>query len=421
MYNVVHIGSYYMDLLDEGSNLLKIEDAARLLRVTHRTIYRKIWGGELPASKVGGLYYIRKEDIQKLLAKGQSSSSWGKNVHGETVTKLRCGSCLSEINDSQIAEICQEIGCQRIICTECQKMDIHFCAQHSPNRQKKWESARVRFSKGEINLLIKDSTARIREKILLNRIRSRLTEFTMIKHPQSHEVLSNLDWEKYSYEGDESFHVLDLLGQVALDKITLNSIPLNSYLIFKIPKKRRQKGLPIEVIIQNVSHIKTFLKDGFDTKTINAEELSSWLLRLSKDDISNQTYKFVIFASTTGWDSNAQQLIQGDGLEPSFIIPSSIIYLYDWDQKKLLYNQNDEQAKQYSRLFVPISESEELKEVILAVEKELLGYESLTLDMASRILPYSPELIEKAFVFLTENNQYSLETLPNDGKAILKR
>lgn len=55
--------------------LLKIADAARLLGVNRRTIYRRIWNGELPASKVGGLYFIRRTDLEDLLTPKQKQAT----------------------------------------------------------------------------------------------------------------------------------------------------------------------------------------------------------------------------------------------------------------------------------------------------------------------------------------------------------
>ncbi|HPL82192.1 MAG TPA: helix-turn-helix domain-containing protein, partial [Anaerolineaceae bacterium] len=70
----------------QESKLLRIKEVADLLGVNVRTVYRRIWDGKLPASKVGGLYYIRESDLQALL---QLDSDENEKKAG-----LKCDSCL---------------------------------------------------------------------------------------------------------------------------------------------------------------------------------------------------------------------------------------------------------------------------------------------------------------------------------------
>jgi len=56
-----------------SSDFLKINKAARYLGVTRRWVYRRIWSGDLPASKVGSLYFIRQQDLDALIEQGKSA------------------------------------------------------------------------------------------------------------------------------------------------------------------------------------------------------------------------------------------------------------------------------------------------------------------------------------------------------------
>ena len=49
------------------SEYLKISEAAQLLGVTKRWVYRRVLSGELPASKVGNLYFIHRSDLKSLM------------------------------------------------------------------------------------------------------------------------------------------------------------------------------------------------------------------------------------------------------------------------------------------------------------------------------------------------------------------
>jgi len=54
--------------MSEKDKLNRIKEVAELLGVSTRTVYRRIWANELPALKIGGLYYIRQSDLEKTIA-----------------------------------------------------------------------------------------------------------------------------------------------------------------------------------------------------------------------------------------------------------------------------------------------------------------------------------------------------------------
>lgn len=53
---------------------LTVKEASELLRVTKVTLYKLIKNGEISAIRLGWVWRIPKEDIQKLIAKQQTQS-----------------------------------------------------------------------------------------------------------------------------------------------------------------------------------------------------------------------------------------------------------------------------------------------------------------------------------------------------------
>jgi len=110
-----------MMTFQSSSEYLKVAEAARLLGVTHRWVYRRVLSGELPASKVGGLYFIHRKDLQELMETGRIEPD--KEIESEpekTLPGLKCSACLRLLKDeSEIGGGCESDGCGEIICQRC--------------------------------------------------------------------------------------------------------------------------------------------------------------------------------------------------------------------------------------------------------------------------------------------------------------
>ncbi len=159
---------------DDPSQYLKIDEAARLLGVSRRWVYRRIWSGELPANKVGGLYFIPRQALQAMLS-GERTFIEDNQPRVIDSTQIKCGSCYRLLeSDAQIGDVCKSEGCDELICSQCQGEGVEYCARHSPTREQKWETALHNHQQGELPLLLKSSTARLRELNFLNRTQMRL-------------------------------------------------------------------------------------------------------------------------------------------------------------------------------------------------------------------------------------------------------
>lgn len=98
-----------------------------------------------------------------------------------------------------------------------------------------------------------------------------------------------------------------------------------------------------------------------------------------------------------------------------------LIYLFDLESGELLYNLQDDRLRRYAVLFAPLLPSEEIEEVIGDIEKQLLAYESLTLEYAAEILPYTRSLLQQAFERMVATSRYTLTDVPGLGLTIVRK
>lgn len=70
--------------------LLSLEEAAKILRVDYKTVYRLVRNGELPAAKIGRVYRLERRDLQAYLesAKEKVAANSGRALI--PLEDLRC-------------------------------------------------------------------------------------------------------------------------------------------------------------------------------------------------------------------------------------------------------------------------------------------------------------------------------------------
>jgi len=403
----------------KSAEYLKITEAADKLGVSYRTVYRWIKSGDLPASKVGGLYLIHVNDFQEHLNRRRTTSV--KETMRSDPPTLKCASCLRLLkSDSQIAGLCVADGCEELICKLCWQEGERFCAQHTPGRDEKWAQAVQNLQTGEYTILVKGSTARLQEVNFLNRIEDRVTRVDTFTHPITQEALTISDWDEHIERGDDRAELMQLLGKVVLDAETTARVPLNAYLRWQIPPYKRQKGAPVEVLAQVLSRMAVMLGDGFDTQALNEDDLTAELLKISQEAEDNKVTRIVVLASPTGWDESARNVIRADSLGKAFSHRSVLFYLFDLQSGELIYNPHDERLSGYAELFAPLLPSEELEEVITAIKKELLIHDSLTSKQAEETLKFPSTILRNGFEALAEENGFALVELPENEIAIMR-
>jgi excisionase family DNA binding protein len=402
----------------DDPDLLKIADAARYLGVTRRTIYRRIWKGDLPASKVGGLYFIRRQDLEALLIRGRTKPA---QTEAETSPTLKCQTCFRDLeSDEQIAELCATEGCENLICDRCWAEDLRHCIRHIPNKIHKLKQAENAFQQGQLDVYLTSRRARLQEINIIQRIQGRVEQIDTFIHPQTEEVTTVSDFKEYCNQGDERATLMQLMGKMILDKNTSSQMPLNAWVCWDLPKEKRQQGLPLRIQAQVISRLAKMLRDGFDSLPLDEDDLVQRLLKLGEIAQTDQVVNLVVLAASTGWDAEARMVIQGKSPGKAFVHQNLLVYLFDMQTRELIYNLNDPRLQGYTDLFAPLLPEEEINEAINLIEKQFITHDSLSLAQAGQSLPFAESAIEKAFQRLAETGEYALTTVPEIGTALVR-
>jgi len=406
----IHVGSE----MNEKEKLYRIKEVADLLGVSTRTVYRRIWANEIPAVKIGGLYYIRQSELDKRLYQDLSKP---EEIHQKYV---KCGSCLKILRTpDQIAQRCSSNGCLEVICTDCLFKGKHKCRSHQSQDN---ILLLHRQSDQEGPVKVRASQARLREMNYLNRLRSRMRRIESIAHPRTGRLISIPDWEAILKTGDERARVLRLKGKVVLDSRESGEQPLNAWMMYLYEPENGEKDGPLVIEIRVLSRLDVMVAYGEDTYPLDEQDLEQALIQAAETIMPDGSYKLLVMASPTGWTQAAQTIVTGSQNQKAFSSDELLVYLFDMQSNSLVYSLRDIRSVQYAELFNPALLTEEAMDAELEIEDLMLekGHSSLTLINASKELPFTEAVLLETFKRMAMKGKYRLVELEEIGLAIQK-
>lgn len=403
--------------MNEKDKLYRIKEVAELLGVSTRTVYRRIWANQLPAVKIGGLYYIRQADLDKTITQNSQEFSKPESVSPKIV---KCGSCLKILRKpEQISQRCNSAGCLEVICTDCLSKGKNKCRAH----QSLTDPIALRQPPDQEGpVKVRASQARLREINYLNRLRSRIRQIESLAHPNSGILLPIPNWEEILKTGDERVTVLRLKGKVLLDTRETSEQPLNTWLQYIYKPAKGELAEPLIIEIRVLSRLEVMVATGMDTYPLDEQDLEQVLVQASDSLPDDGTFKLLVLASSTGWTQAAREIITGSATQSSFSQDNLLVYLFDMQSNSLTYPLKDIRSVQYAELFNPVLISEEALDVELEIENLLLekGHSSLTLFNAAKELPFSELVIIETFKRMAAKGTYRLVEMEDIGLAIQK-
>ncbi len=395
----------------QETKLLRIKEVADLLGVNVRTIYRRIWDGKLPASKVGGLYYIRESDLQALLDPVQEQSP-NKSV-------IKCESCLRLLdNENEIAAVCLENACQANICKTCYAKGVRYCKEHSTRELSTENMSQKSPSKKEVT----GTEARVREMAYLERVVARISQVESLKDPETGDIISVTDWSKYLIDGDSRAEILHITGRAFLEAREIARLPLNVWAKFRLSDYHKRDKRPIFIEIKVLSRLARMIKENKDTVALDKIELNQAIYKIQEEAKVDPGFRFIVLAATTGWAKDVRDKVRKNDQRNIALPPNSVLYLYDIEDSTLIYNEKDPIASQYAGLFIPISVQEEAQNAIDFIERLMASraHTSLTLNDALASTGFTRPVIEEAFRLMTQSGLYRQLTMEDLGVVIQK-
>lgn len=415
---------------------LSIKDVADWLSVDYKTIYRLIRQQELPAAKIGGVYRIRKEDVEAYVGQQLQSSApeavtvtapqFGAPQFGapQTGSLQKCGVCRRLLRDeSDIGGICLEPTCETPICTTCWKTnEQHYCALHQPARAELLREAQERArQKAPGERLLSAPEARQREQSYIVRFDTKVRRITKLWHPVRQQVISPpRPWEQLHRSTDEVESLMGLLQTGFLDQSLEREMPFNIASRYTLPGSgAQQPGLILEA--QVLSPLAALVKQGFATEPLGPEALTPVLERCIQIAEAQSTAYLIGIAATSGWSKEALAAIAAGEAGRTFYHPLVLPCLVDLESFALTYNAQDARIAPLAPLFAPRLPEEELERAIEVIERELRGSHGVSVaDVLAEEPGMDPGLIRRAFARLVEQGTHRQEVFPDIGEVIVK-
>lgn len=110
--------------MSSEKEFLSLEDVAEMLGVTYQLIYKLVRTGQLPASRLGKIYRVSREDLFGYLERTKHESEASGGV---------CASCGTFYHSRlSLVQSCTAEGCRAPICFDCwNRRHIRVCAKHA--------------------------------------------------------------------------------------------------------------------------------------------------------------------------------------------------------------------------------------------------------------------------------------------------
>lgn len=402
------------------SEFWSIKEVASYLGVEYKTVYRLVRRGEIPAGKVGGVYRIRKSEVDAYFERQKQHI---QQEAAEPDTPLKCAVCHRLIPDeSEIAGKCAAVDCDAPICSSCWHVgNVRYCSEHRPSKTDKLGQAKAQLASNEIPLLVTALEAKQREMGFITRFDQKIHSIVEIRHPIEDKVLHpSLPWSGLHTYRDESDRLLDLLHTGYLDQDTKQGMPLNLISRYSIPTTQDRGGkLILEARV--LSHLPALVRQGFDSRRATLTELLRVLESCIEIAETQETAYVIGVAATTGWKEEAKDYVKASGSGRSFSHRLVLPYLVDLHDITLIHNTADERLVPLASLFSPRSSEDRMAQVIDYVKQQLRLYNSLPFSEVIEQTKTDMETLQRAVERLVDAGGIYIGEVEGIGRVLSLR
>ena len=416
----------------ESKTFLSLKEMAQYLGMGYKAVWRLVLAGDLPASKVGGVYRIRKEDAENFLEKQKVplSGTVTKSPLGFRETSQEdslfqkspgtsCARCLRLIKTVEmVGGECQDSLCDSILCRVCWANERdRYCVDHKPSHEAKLEEVRQFMESGEIDVLVMSEQAYLREIGFISRFDQKIRQMNNLRSPVDGSKIRNPSWDDIHQEYTDDHEVTQLRELV---KAPSSTSPRNVWSGYHFSKGKKNKNGGFVIATKVFSHLHAYNENGFDTNPVTRGELA-WLLQgLVERARSSHSLYIVGIASPTGWDTEAKESISGEGGERSFSDLNLVPCLIDLQSTQLIYYAHDNRLKPFIHLFLGEFEDETVERVLSFVRNRLQEIDPLTSIAVTKEIGSDREVVKEAFERLNAEGGFTVVKIDKTGLAISK-
>lgn len=438
-----------------------MQDVARMLGVSVKTISRMILAGKLPATRVGGVYRIRLADVDDYLEKRRVV---GRETEMETGTERAatereaevrlglpqtepeekprpegeqgprtCARCLRLLKGiSPAGGRCQAPDCGAALCRACWANEQdRFCRDHALPREERLTLARQRLQRGEIPLLVTAEQAREREQQFIARFDLKIREKPYLISPLDGTSYPIESWGQMHAESSE----LDpgrLMG-IRWAGVGPATAPRNPSSTYSWPppgaSRSARMGGRFAIAAIAFADLAEFTAQGFSVAPATRTRLWQFLEEREAAARAGEAFHVVGLGSPTGWTPDAREVVKGgapsasSGQAPSRSFTSLYlsICLVDLHQGQVIYNALDKRLEPFVPLFRGELHSEVVVGIITWVQEALKSGASTLTDkeIAAGTGADASQVVE-ALKRLQEEGGYRVDRLPEYGLVVTR-
>jgi excisionase family DNA binding protein len=292
-----------MDAEHQVSKIIDIQAAAELLAVDYKTVYRLIQSGQLPAAKIGRVYRLAQDDVERYFENRKAATMRELRQNGqrdrraespaavEVAPERRCSWCgRALVLNYSVAAQCREPGCEAVICRDC-SLDgqAAFCPLHAQPADRNEQVERLR---AEGRLAVSDDELRTLAAAYLDQVAERI------------QALSGwpLDDDRFLPRAELSVTVQRPAAEEWLGLGSGNAVPLEAAVVRR-GRIRTGKAL-LHLALVPALHRAAYERYGFDVQPLTALDARSLLDRLAAPR-RNASERVVALWSPTGWTTQA--------------------------------------------------------------------------------------------------------------------
>jgi len=448
-----------------------IREAAQYLGVEYKTVWRMVRKGDLPAAKIGGVYRIRKEDIDALFeardrvprggAAIERCAYCGKEIAGpldeggrcqvcgapicstcwslegrhfcrqhvpaeheqvaEAGAPQRCARCLRVLPEGAEAGTCRAPGCDAPLCSECwSHPEDRYCRAHAPTKEQKLAKARADLAAGAIPCLVTSVQAKRAELSFISRFDHKVSRIATMRNPIDGSLYRMSFWDQAHESGDQVRQVLDILGTGFLEKTVADLLPMNLWSRYTVPETGTRPGRGLVLEARCVSGLEAHLARGFDTAPISLEGLLPMLEAVAKDANAVRRPYVLGLASTTGWAEDAIGYVETDPSGHTYSHRYLLPCLIDLLTGEVHHDALDDRIQPFTLLFSLEVEGEVIERIIAYVDEYLITHHGLPVADISKEVGVGEEIVVKALGRLEASGTHRIEEIKGVGAVVIK-
>ena len=425
------------------NEFLTLQEAANYLKVEYKTLYRLVRSGELPAGKIGGVYRIRKSDIDHFFEQQKETLRRSSNAAPSPAT---CSACQTKIY-SHTASPGQCRVCGEPLCANCWTIEgKRWCRAHaardlSPNATASEEktpmnqyptpegATRSRAPEAKPvpanNRVVTTAAAKWAEDAFISRFDTQVRQHDTVRNPVTGEEFKIRNWNDHHTRASDQATLPLLLPAQVLKTKSLDQFPLNQRSRYEMPRSRytvaskSQSRLAIEAYC--FSHVESYFVDGYDTQPVIMSQLFPVVSHFAKEMERQNAIGILGLASVTGWEEGAVEHVRSGHQGRGYRSPFVSLALVDLRSPALVYDPSDERLAPFLPLFALASEEERIQQVIEYVKQSLLTRHSVALTQGVEDLGLTARTVEKAFRKLGQKKSYVLDELKDIGLVISEK